>query len=518
MRTSPRSTVRFARLAIVIALGAGSVAAGEPIVELIAGDATPGNALGNSTAVSGTIAIAGAHQDDDNGTHSGSAYLFDVTTGQELHKLLPDDGWMFDQFGFSVAIDGNVALAGAYTDDDEGESTGAVYVFDVTTGDQDFKLVPDDGQAGDFFGFASAVSGNIAVIGAPGDDDLGSGAGSAYLFDVTTGLELFKLNANDGTAGDVFGNSVAIDGNLVIVGAPGKSSSQGAAYLFDATTGLQADKLTASSPQPNAFFGRAVGVSGNRAVVGAPFATFIISSRGLAYIFDTNTGNQLFQLMASDASSFDRFGGSAAISGGKAIVGASDSEPFGFLSGSAYVYDVATGQQESKLTSTDATAGELFGHSLALSGERAVIGSVAGFGGVINSGTAHAFELSDAIWDNLGNGSIGVDGIPSLLGIGDLSPRSDLCLALGRAEPVSPTVLILGLSSLFAPAKGGIVVPNPDVIIGGFATDANGQLVFPATFPSGVPSGIPLYMQFWVEDSFGFFPLAASNGITKTTP
>jgi hypothetical protein len=439
MRVSTRSTVRFARLTLLIALVAGPATANEPIIELIPGDAASGDALGNSTAVSGTIAIVGAHQDDDNGTHSGSAYLFDVTTGQELHKLLPDD-------------------------------------------------------------------------------DNGNGSGSAYLFDVTTGTELFKLTPNDAAANDVFGNSVAIDGNLVIVGAPSKNSAQGAAYLFDATTGLQLDKLTPNSPQTNSWFGRAVGVSGNRAIVGAPFASFGILDRGLAFLFDTGTGNQLFQLLATDGASFDRFGGSAAISGGKALVGASDHGVFGALSGAAYVYDVATGQLDSKLTSTDAAAGELFGHSLALSGERAVIGSVAGFGGVINSGTAHAFPLTGKVWQNLGGGSVGVDGVPSLLGIGDLAPDSDLCLALNRAEPNSPIFLLLGFSAIYAPAKGGTVVPNPDFIFTGFGTDANGQFILPTTFPPGAPSGVPLFMQIWVQDSFGFYPLAASNGILQSTP
>jgi len=518
MRSRTRRTVKTTMLALLIAIGAGSAAAGDPMLELITGDSVPNDNLGAASAISGSVAIVAAPRDDASGTQSGSAYLFDVSTGQELHKLVPDDGVLFDTFGFAVAISGNTAIAGAYKDDDHGGSSGSAYLFDVTTGDQTFKLVPEDGSGGDVFGFAVGISGSVAVIGAPSDDDLGAGAGSAYLFDTTTGLQLFKLTASDGAAGDVFGNCVAIDGNIVIVGAPSKNGAQGAAYLFDATTGLQLDKLSPNNPQSNSWFGREVAVSGTRAIVGAPFADFVVSDRGLAYLFDTNTGNQLFQLMAFDAATFDLFGQGVAISGNQALVGAPDHAAFGGASGAAYLFDVTTGQQTSKLTPNDAAAGERFGESLGLSGDRAVIGAISGWGAAVNTGSAYGFDVSDAVWDNLANGSIWIDGIPSLVGLGDLTPGSDLSLVLGQSEPNSPAVLIFGVSNLSAPAKGGVLVPNPDVIISGFATNADGRLEFPTVFPAGVPSGVPLYMQFWVEDSFGFFPLAASNGITKTTP
>ncbi len=128
---------------------------------------------GGKFAISGTTAIVGARGDDDNGDNSGSAYLFNTTSGQQIAKLLPDDGGADDLFGFGVAISGTIAIVGAYRNDDNGEGSGLAYVFDITTGQQLAQLLPDDGAAGDEFGYSASISGNIAVIGARRHDDDG---------------------------------------------------------------------------------------------------------------------------------------------------------------------------------------------------------------------------------------------------------------------------------------------------------------------------------------------------------
>lgn len=505
-------------LTLLITIGAGSAGAGEPIAVLNGADTVTSDNLGAAVAVSGTTAIVAAPRDDVSGTLSGSAYLFDLSTGQQIAKLVPDDGAAFDTFGFAVSISGSNAIASSYKDDDNGSSSGSVYLFNSTTGMQLDKFTPADGALGDFFGFSLGLSGNIAVIGAPGDDDLGASAGSAYLFDVSTGEQLFKLTASDGAASDLFGNSAAIAGNTVIVGAPGENGSQGAAYLFDATTGLQTHKLIAGTPQANAFFGRAVAVHGNRAVVGAPFATFGSPSVGLAWLYDTTNGSELSKLRANDAVSNDRFGESVALSGSKILVGANNHDTFGSNSGAAYVYDVNTGSQTSRLTAPNGKANDLFGWSVGLSGDRAVVGVIGAFGSAVNSGNALGFQLSGDVWTNLGLGKQGLNGVPSLIGLGDLSSESDLCLALGQAAPGAQAFLVIGLSNLSAGFKGGVLVPSPDLILSGLVTDPAGQTVIDTTWPSGAADRVPLYLQFWVTDASASQLFAASNGITKTTP
>ncbi|MCH8879727.1 MAG: AAA family ATPase [Planctomycetes bacterium] len=138
--------------------------------------------FGYSVAISGTTAIVGAWGDDDNGAGSGSAYTFDITTGQQLAKLLPEDGSAGDGFGRSVAISGATAVVGAVYYDD-GSDSGSAYLFDTTTGQQLAKLLSDDGEPDDWFGLSVAISGPTAIVGAHRHDDNGSSSGAAFLFD-----------------------------------------------------------------------------------------------------------------------------------------------------------------------------------------------------------------------------------------------------------------------------------------------------------------------------------------------
>jgi outer membrane protein assembly factor BamB len=138
--------------------------------------------------------------------------------GTEI-KLIASDNAAEDRFGYSVAISGTKAIVGAPRDDDRGDESGSAYLFDALTGNQLFKLNASDGADEDRFGFAVGISGNTVVVGALYDDDKGSHSGSAYLFDATTGAQLRKLVAADGTADDIFGSSVAINGNFAVVGA-----------------------------------------------------------------------------------------------------------------------------------------------------------------------------------------------------------------------------------------------------------------------------------------------------------
>ncbi len=402
---------------------------GDQLFKLLPDDGAEGDNFGFSVAISGATAIVAAYLDDDNGDYSGSAYLFDTTTGVQLFKLLADDGAASDRFGWRVGISGATAIVGALNDDDNGSSSGSAYLFDTTTGRQIAKLLPDDGVADDFFGISVAISGETATVGAWGDDDNGSASGSAYLFDATTGWQIAKLLPNDGAPGDQFGFSVATSGATAIVGAfkdNDNGSSSGSAYLFDTTTGRQIAKLLSDDGAADDWFGFSVAISGATAIVGAPYDDDNGGGSGSAYLFDTTTGRQIAKLLADDGSGGDWFGWSVAISGATAIVGALLDDDNGTWSGSAYLFDITTGRQLTKLLPNDGAADDWFGRSVAISGVTAIVGAHYHEDNGDRSGSAYLFDASSCPWDLDDNAVVGVSDLLSLLGSwGPCPPKGD---------------------------------------------------------------------------------------------
>jgi esterase/lipase superfamily enzyme len=311
------------------------------IAKLNPADGAEGDVFGGSVAISGNTALVGSSFDDDNGGNSGSAYLFDITTGTQIAKLKPIDGAARDRFSFSVAISGNTALVGSHDDDDNGPDSGSAYLFDITTGLQIAKLKSIDGAEFDRFGCSVAISGNTALVGSCGDDDNGTDSGSAYLFDITTGLQIAKLKPTDGAASDSFGYSVAISGNTALVGNyrdDDHGTDSGSAYLFDIATGAQIAKLKPADGATRDSFGYSVAISGKTALVGSYRDDDHGTDSGSAYLFDITTGAQIAKLKPADGATDDRFGMSVALSSTVALVGSALDDDNGFGSGSAYLF------------------------------------------------------------------------------------------------------------------------------------------------------------------------------------
>ena len=315
-----------------------NVHTGAELFKLAAADLLPGAEFGLSSAISGDTAIVGAPSTPNT---FGAAYLFDVTTGQERFKLTPSDGWLVSGFGASVGISGNTAIVGTHPDPEEHDGFGAAYLFDVTTGEERLRLTPSDTVSFADFSWSVGISGNTAIVGARSANGAKFGTGAAYVFDATTGEQRFKLTASDGEIRDVFGETVAISGNTAIVGASlddEAGTNAGAAYLFDVTTGEQLFKLTASDGEEDDRFGWSVAIDGNTAIVGARLDDDSGSNAGAAYLFDVITGKELLKFTASDAAEGDFFG-SVAISGSVSLVGAHHNDDAGQQSGSAYLFN-----------------------------------------------------------------------------------------------------------------------------------------------------------------------------------
>ncbi|MEM9541798.1 MAG: FG-GAP repeat protein [Cyanobacteria bacterium P01_E01_bin.42] len=362
-------------------------------LKLTAPDAERGDFFGESVAIDGNYALVGTPADDL--FDKGSAYLFDTTTGNLLHQLIAPDGAEGDYFGESVAIDGNYALVGAWRDDDNsrGEDSGSAYLFDITTGDFLYKLTAPDGRRSGAFGQSLAIDGNYILIGANRDMDSGSVTGSSYLFDTTTGNFIRKLVPPNRKSGSQFGRSLAMDGDYALIGAFGDYDSSndremGFTYLFDVTTGNLLHRLAAPDGVMNDNFGVSVAIDGDYTLIGAWGDDDNGEDSGSAYLFDTTTGNFLHKLTAPDGERWDNFGGSVAIDGNYALIGTHRT------SGSAYLFDTTTGNFLQTLTAPDGANLEDFGRSLTIDGDSALIGARYDDDNGWASGAAYLFGLN----------------------------------------------------------------------------------------------------------------------------
>ena len=326
-------------------------------------------------------------------------------------KITASDGAAVDAFGYSVSISGDYAVVGAFLDDDSGSSSGSAYIF-KRVGEswaQEAKLLPADGAASDKFGRSVSISGDYAVVGAFFDSDNGIASGSAYVFKRTgaSWAQEAKLLPSDGAISDVFGISVSISGDYAVVGASGdddNGSASGSAYVFkrSGTSWAQETKLLPSDAATGDFFGKSVSISGDYAVVGAQEDDDNGTNSGSAYVFKRAGASwaQETKLLPSDGATIDVFGISVSISGDYAVVGAHRDSDNGSFSGSAYVFkrtDV-TWTQEAKLLPSDGAADDQFGISVSISGDYAVVGAQENDDNGSNSGSAYLFKRSDTIW------------------------------------------------------------------------------------------------------------------------
>jgi hypothetical protein len=263
--------------------------------------------------------------------------------------------------------------------------------------------VASDGADLDFFGISVAVDGDSIVVGAPNAD--GGGAAYAFTRSGTTWIEQDKLTALDRMNLDLFGSSVALEGNVVLVGAERDDvdgqNNQGSAYVFTRSGNLWSEqqKLVALDGAADDWFGTSVAISGDTALIGSRNSDVSgQSNMGAVYVF-TRTGNtwsQQQKLSPSDGYLDDRFGESVALSGDTALVGTAYSDVGGESNvGAAYVFtrDGTTWTQEQRILSEDGSKDDFFGVSVALFGDTAMVGATgknAGLGS--NQGQVYFFE------------------------------------------------------------------------------------------------------------------------------
>lgn len=285
--------------------------------KLTALDGLEQDAMGYSVAISGDTVVTGAFGDHVDGVErSGSAYVFvrTGTTWAQQARLSASDKAAFDGFGSSVAIDGNTAVVGAQGNDHSGhDSPGAAYVYvrSGTVWSEQAKLMASDPTGFANYGISVAVSGETALVGATfgiNDDGIDSGNAYVHVRSGVTWTQQAKLKGPDVTSFNLFGFAVALSGNTAVVGAFGQDNGggvdAGAAYVFARSGSIWRPHLKVKAPDAAEFdfFGAAVAISGDTVLASSQGAELPgIPNAGAAYVFrpitccagDTNASGQV---------------------------------------------------------------------------------------------------------------------------------------------------------------------------------------------------------------------------------
>ncbi|MFT5051963.1 MAG: hypothetical protein ACI8QZ_003394 [Chlamydiales bacterium] len=378
-------------------------------VKILSGDPDARDEFGISASAHGAYLVIGAFGDDNPENEAGAAYVFHEENGvwSPQLKLMATDADFGDRFGAAVCMQGDRIVIGAAEDSEGTSRAGAAYIFERDGVDwvQVAKLIASDPNVGAEFGLSVSLSGDRAIVGAPRSDvnGIGQDVGAAYIFERNGGAwtETKRLACAVPAAYDRFGRSVAIDGDTVVVGAfgdddNGSSAGTGYPYRYDGMDWVSEGQLLASDPGTSDQLGIACALSGDVIVMGAWADDDDGDNSGSAYVFtrDGSTWTESDKLIASDASTGDLFGISVAIDGDTIVVGAVGNAGAASATGAAYRFissDMIDWVEQERLVPFDGTDGDAFG-VVAIRGHTIVVGSHSDSDADAEAGSAYIFE------------------------------------------------------------------------------------------------------------------------------
>lgn len=393
----------------------GSVVSAAPTsqfeeAQFAASDAIPGQQFGTSIALDGDTLVVGAPLDDRRGENSGSVYIFERlgNTWFETARFSGGESSANDQFGYSVALVEDTLLVGSPYDSDEGFNRGSAYFFQRTRSGwlQTARVLASDAENGDSFGFAVALGGGRAIIGAVlGGTPQIVDSGSAYIFEqnLASWTQTHELLAADAAAGDQFGFDVALTDTWAVVGArwdDDAGSTSGSAYVFERgfSSWGQSAKLTASNARAGDEFGRSVAVWDNQVVVGAPLNDGRCPDGGAGFVFEFGAmgWSETAVLYASDANENDQLACGVSISADGVFLGAWLD---GYMdTGSVYRYELANGvwSDTSRYIASNPRNSDYLGCGVAASGALLAAGAPYRDDGGDASGSAYLFSVGSS--------------------------------------------------------------------------------------------------------------------------
>jgi lipopolysaccharide export system protein LptA len=376
---------------------------------LTASDGAPFDRFGSKVLISGDTLFVTAGGDDSS---RGSVYVYQRigTTWVQQPKILAPDGVSLDIFGTDISLSGDTLVVGASGDSGPLTGQGSAYVFvrSGTTWLFQQRLVASDAEQNAAFGSQVAISGETISISAPRDDvgtNIDQGSAYAFVRSGTTWTQQQKLDAPEGTTTKFFGNAIAISGDTIVVGAPrytvGGNVAEGAAFVF-ARTGTvwnNVQQLTASDGTAGDVFGGTVVLSGDTLLISASEQEVDgDANQGSTFVF-TRTGNvwtEVRKLNSSDTTATTFFGRAIAIDGDTIMIGALNT---------AYIYRALSNDwiEESHRLGDDGAASDNFGYSVAISGKTAVVGAPYDNVGPAgpDQGSVYVFEHSGSGWNQV---------------------------------------------------------------------------------------------------------------------
>ena len=364
---------------------------------------------GSAVAVLNDVAVVGAPFGDSQGVDAGSAAVLRRDGNDWTHEatLLGNDITPSDYFGFAVAAELDVVFVGAYQVPTAGTVCGAVYVYehDGLGWTQRQKIVASDYLSAMQFGRSVAACGELLVVGAPRDGEAGFGQrGAAYVFryDGTTWLQEQKLLAPVFAAGDNFGYAVAIDGDVIVVGEyldddVNLNAGAGHVFRFDGQAWMHEAKLSYPAAAAHDQIGWSVAVNGGVAAIGSLRGTVGGQAVGAVYVYRNDGLAWPLEevLVADDARALSWLGSSTAIVGDTVLAGAYAADVGPLRAGAAYLFQQDAGQwsQRAKLTSSDGAPSDQFGFAVSFDGRAVAAGAPYEDEGAADGGAAYFYEL-----------------------------------------------------------------------------------------------------------------------------
>jgi hypothetical protein len=437
----------------------------------------------------------------------GAVYVYEHTLGGWMPsgQLVQSGGLGGFGYGWALDLEGDRAAVGSTG---EGGSTGAAYVFERQAGawTQTARLTASDASVGADFGSAVALDGDRLVVGAYLDDQVNPQGGAAYVFELIGGTwtETTELHPSDSAGWKAFGaNADADDGTIVV------SGNDNSLYVFEQAGGawVETAKLVGGGGLDPTH---AVAIHGRTIFAG----NFQAPPSGTVRVYDgTGPGwapaGQLTPVMPGG---WDGFGLSVDVEDDVAVIGAWGAD-LGL--GAVFVFDRVgtTWTQRAGLSASSGAATPGLGWMVALSGDTAV-----GAAQTLGAGPSAAYVFGGIDpWTDLGGALPSPTSDPILNAVGSLCPGDLIDLTVSGAPSNALVVYAIGTQLLNAPFKGGLMVPDPLLLVGVFA-DAAGTASLVAPSPAGLPPSLDVIVQAWMADLGGVFGYSASSAVFATVP